>query len=244
MVEPAFLVHPGDGGNGMDWTRQDTGYAVATAFALLLVTVLAATNFGLIPSPIAALSDFAAAPLSGPTIEEPAAPAAEEVPVLAADTTPVAPAPVPVALPPSRVQVPGPAPVQRSAVDTAAPVTTIETPNGASFAPTEFSGRVVDDQSGVQRTIVVVTPTSGVPREIQATLSCDGSRRSCAWRAPAPGEAGPYEVRARSVDAAGNAEAPGSEVRRITVVSMTPPRGQSDRGLLGRAVGRLVGLLG
>lgn len=100
-------------------------------------------------------------------------------------------------------------------IDTVAPATTIDTPDGAvvvDIAP--FAGRIVagqarDDGSGVESVTVEFAGISGSPVQVAATLQCDdASGRRCAWTARAPGS-GRWRVRAVAADRAGTTDAPG-----------------------------------
>jgi len=80
------------------------------------------------------------------------------------------------------------------------------------------SGAVTDNLTGVESLTLTFTPTLPAGGStVSATLSCNASRKSCSFTAPAPTVPGLYTVRAKAVDSAGNEEFPGATVSIIVV---------------------------
>lgn len=234
----------------MNWTREDVRYAVATAAAVVLVGILAAGNFGLLPSPLPGVDrgpvDDVAVPVvaaGGPVgDEQPAGQAGdpagidEAASVLggvvpAGSTTPEA----------------GPTPAP---ADTTAPVTTFATPDGVirvRLGAAPVTGTVTDEGSGVASVEVTFDNLTGTTVR-RAKLTCDGAaRRSCTWEANPPTIVGSYTVSARATDRAGNTESPGPEPITVTVVTTETSDGDEeddDTGLVGGLVEGVTGLLG
>jgi hypothetical protein len=101
--------------------------------------------------------------------------------------------------------------------DLTGPTSAFTTSNNGIVLPTQsVTGTVTDDRSGVVTVTVTFTPllpTGG--STVQATLSCNATRRSCTWSAAVPLIPGVYTVTVTATDLAGNAEFPG---QTITVI--------------------------
>jgi hypothetical protein len=103
--------------------------------------------------------------------------------------------------------------------DLAAPTSAIATPNnGILLATQSVTGSVTDGRSGVDTVVVTFTPVLPLaPTTVNATLSCNATRRLCTWSAAVPLIPGLYSVNVRATDLAGNVEFPGPTVSIIDV---------------------------
>lgn len=234
----------------MDWTREDVRYAVATAAAVVLVGVLAAGNFGLLPSPLPGVGRQPVDDVTVPVLAagEPAAGVPAGQPGDAIDVDEAANVLGSVIPPAPTAPDPGPAPAP---ADTTAPVTTITTADdtvmvGVDRAP--VTGRVTDGASGVASVEVTFeNQVTGRTDGVLAEPSCDGAaRRNCTWEVDPPSAAGTYEISARATDHAGNVESPGAEPITVTIVTVqtSDDPDDGDDGGLGGLVDGVRKLLG
>lgn len=212
----------------IDWRREDSVYAVASAAALALIAFLVAGTFGLVASPFGPAPS--SAELAVPVRTAPAPTAAGETP-----------GPSPVAAPAPST----PAAATASAGDVTPPRADIASAGGTEVTllnDATITGTAADAASGVSEVVVSFTG-GGEPSTVAAELSCrDATRRSCSWSADVPSAVGSYEVRATALDRSGNAGQ--SEPVRITVVDLGGAVADEEDGLLPRVGAALRSLIG
>lgn len=229
----------------MDWTREDVRYAVATAAAVVLVGVLAAGNFGLLPSPLPGVDRQPVDDVTVPVIAA-GEPAAGGQPPAQTDAGLDDAANVLGSVVPPAPPAPGPGPAPEPGDETA-PTSAFTTPDGAvivSLDSAPVTGTVTDGGSGVASVEVTFDGASTNTRTVEP--SCDGAaRRNCTWEVDPPGVAGTYEVSARATDRAGNVESPGPDPITVTIVTTQTSDDPDDGdGGLGGLLDDVRGLLG
>jgi hypothetical protein len=209
----------------LDWRREDSAYAGATAVAAALVAYLVAANFGLVPSPFG----LKGAERRGELI----LPALVAAPAIVGGTATVPPG-QPIANPPLAGTNP---------TDDARPSAAFTTEDGATVTgvtqSAEVLGTATDGRSGVGEVAVTFQPSSGEATRVPARLDCsDSSRRRCTWAAEAPAVAATYDVTATVTDRAENSDTAGP----ISVTVVNP--GGPVEDLLGDVLDGLGNLLG
>ncbi|HEX9891175.1 MAG TPA: hypothetical protein VGB28_03870, partial [Actinomycetota bacterium] len=104
--------------------------------------------------------------------------------------------------------------------DLSRPTSTFDPPPPAmsGLAGSALTGTATDDLTGVDRVFVTYTnAVTGAVTEVEATVTCDAARLTCAFEAGPP-DPGLWGANARARDRAGNIESPGPALSGVIVL--------------------------